>query len=301
MKRIPHLLPLLLICLTILSNMTFALEVDIPLPPTYKETTSDTNFDRQSFGVVDILYNPSTTKKTKLMVQHDQQKYIYDLKSAQRYVAYPLHLGDGSYSVSIYVNTTGTKYKKTYSTSKNIQVADTRYIYLNSIQQVEWYNDDLAIDFANSLLDEYINKAYGYTDIYGVRHVPDDPPISYDEIINLYYEWVVENLSYDYDKIQTLSSDYVPDIDEILAAKGGICYDYSVLFAAMLRSQGIPVKLIKGYTDWTSVYHAWNEIYIEESDEWIVVDTTFDSYLDKRNGQYKMEKDATSYMTSYFY
>lgn len=106
---------------------------------------------------------------------------------------------------------------------------------------------------------------------------------------------------YDYDKIATLSYDYVPKADMILSAKSGICYDYSVLLASMLRSQGIPSRLIKGYTSWTSVYYAWNEIYLEASDEWVVVDTTYDNYLYLRHRGYNFQKSRGTYSTSYYY
>ena len=45
----------------------------------------------------------------------------------------------------------------------------------------------------------------------------------------------------------------------------------------MLRSQGIPTKLVKGYSDNVDGYHAWNEVYINE--EWITIDTTLDAVL----------------------
>ena len=35
----------------------------------------------------------------------------------------------------------------------------------------------------------------------------------------------------------------------------------SAMAAAMLRSQGVPTKLVIGYADQT--YHAWNEVYLD--------------------------------------
>ena len=60
---------------------------------------------------------------------------------------------------------------------------------------------------------------------------------------------------------------YVPDIDEVLEAKKGICFDYASLMSAMLRSQGVPVKLVVGYTS-TGIYHAWINVWSEE-DGWV--------------------------------
>ena len=43
----------------------------------------------------------------------------------------------------------------------------------------------------------------------------------------------------------------------------GICFDYASLMTALLRSQGIPTKLMVGYSG--TVYHAWISVYLEET------------------------------------
>lgn len=82
------------------------------------------------------------------------------------------------------------------------------------------------------------------------------------EKISAIYEFVVTNLTYDKEKAKTVQSGYLPDVDKVLAAKKGICFDYASLMTAMLRSQGIPTKLVVGYTG--DVYHAWINTYIPE-------------------------------------
>lgn len=57
------------------------------------------------------------------------------------------------------------------------------------------------------------------------------------------YNYVVNNLSYDYDKAETVETGYLPDVDETLSTKTGICFDYAALTTAMLRSCDIPCKL----------------------------------------------------------
>ena len=43
--------------------------------------------------------------------------------------------------------------------------------------------------------------------------------------------------------------------DAVMQRKKGICFDYAALMTAMLRSQGIPTKLVFGYTGaWILVY-----------------------------------------------
>ncbi|MBQ2582903.1 MAG: transglutaminase domain-containing protein, partial [Erysipelotrichaceae bacterium] len=77
--------------------------------------------------------------------------------------------------------------------------------------------------------------------------------------------------TYDKAKAESVQSGYLPDPDETLATGKGICFDYASLTASMLRSQGIPTKLIFGYVSPNDVYHAWNMIYTEEAG-WIVAE-----------------------------
>ena len=50
-----------------------------------------------------------------------------------------------------------------------------------------------------------------------------------------------------------------------------MCYDFSSLFAAMCRSEGIPCALTKG--DAGSSYHAWNKVNL--NGKWYQIDLTF--------------------------
>ena len=43
----------------------------------------------------------------------------------------------------------------------------------------------------------------------------------------------------------------------------GICFDYASLMAGLLRSQGIPTKLVVGYSG--TAYHAWISVYLDEA------------------------------------
>ncbi|MGN7382731.1 transglutaminase-like domain-containing protein [Paenibacillus sp. SAFN-117] len=64
-----------------------------------------------------------------------------------------------------------------------------------------------------------------------------------------------------------------------------MCYGYSSLFAAMLRSVGIPAKLVMGHSQYVTEYHAWNEVYL--NNEWVTIDTTIDSGKSNAAAVYK--------------
>jgi len=55
----------------------------------------------------------------------------------------------------------------------------------------------------------------------------------------------------------------------------GICFDSSVLLAAMLRAQGIPAKLAIGQlnTNGLTKPHAWNKVFIDGN--WLKMDPTY--------------------------
>ena len=64
----------------------------------------------------------------------------------------------------------------------------------------------------------------------------------------------------------TVTSGYLPDLDTVLSKMSGICFDYAALMTGMLRSQGVPTKLVIGYAG--DVYHAWINVY-SSSTGWV--------------------------------
>jgi len=248
----------------------------------------DVDFTYSYSGVVKVLNNPGITTKMKLIIQKDESKYIYNISNNTNYVSFPLQLGSGKYTVKLYENTSGTKYKTVYTESSDVTIYNTNSAYLASTQQVNWNENDDAIVLAKKLLNDAL-----WVKIVTTQN--NNAKLTEKEKIDILYNYVVKNMDYDYKKIESLSYDYVPDIDTVLKAKKGICFDYSVLLAAMLRSQGIPAKLIKGESTNTDVYHAWNEIYLSSENRWIIVDTTYDAYMNDNKKTYSMEKPVKQY------
>ena len=64
------------------------------------------------------------------------------------------------------------------------------------------------------------------------------------------------------------------DASEVLKTKVGVCRDYAVLTAAVLRAAGVPTRLASGLVSWdgTFYYHAWCEVW--DGARWIGVDST---------------------------
>ncbi|WP_019850143.1 transglutaminase family protein [Desulfitobacterium sp. PCE1] len=230
-------------------------------------------------GVIRITYDGGG--KTKVMIQKEDEKYTYDINSSGKTESYPLQFGDGTYKISLLANTSGNSYKLIASKSVDVKITNPNSVYLTSIQTINWNVDSKAVAKAAELtkdIDDLGKKA------------------------TVLWDYMVKNNSYDYNKLATLSTDYLPVIDQTLAEKKGICYDFSSLYAAMLRSQGKPAKLVKGYAPKNAAgYHAWNEVYDESKGQWIVIDTTYDLQVIAKNPKITMVKNAKDFNKVYEY
>ncbi|MBU4263897.1 MAG: transglutaminase-like domain-containing protein [Proteobacteria bacterium] len=79
--------------------------------------------------------------------------------------------------------------------------------------------------------------------------------------------WVYENL----EKRPVIG---IPDAVATLERGMGDCNEHAVLFAALVRSAGIPARIASGVTFHAGAfyYHAWNEVCV--GNEWLSFDTT---------------------------
>ena len=233
----------------------------------YSDISIDINKAKE--GIVKVSYG-GINKKTKVMVEKGLEKYYYDLNKEED--CFPLQFGQGNYTVAVLENTSGNNYKVLSKKTFNADIKDENEVYLKSAQPVIWNENMKAIKFAKTVSQDKKTTT---------------------EIVQALYDYIVDNVKYDYVKIKNISSDYIPNIETIFKEGKGMCYDYSALFGAMLRSCGIPAKLVKGYKDDIKDYHAWNEVYMDG--DWVVIDTTYDVWLLENGTSYSMIKDAKLY------
>jgi hypothetical protein len=242
MKTLSFLSITLFIILFLGANLSFAASV-------FDDTST-------SIGLIKVNYVSTTTAKVKIMIEKDTQKYTYDLLHNGTTENFPLQLGSGKYKISILENISGSSYRLISSQTFDVTITDQNSTYLNSIQNINWNVDSKAVAKA-------VDLTKGTTDL--------------KKKATLLWTYMAKNNKYDYKKLATLPTSYVPTVDKTLIDKTGICYDFSSLYAAMLRSQGIPAKLVKGYAPKNATgYHAWNEVYDKATSKWIVIDSTYD-------------------------
>jgi hypothetical protein len=102
-----------------------------------------------------------------------------------------------------------------------------------------------------------------------------------EEKAKLLYKWVGTRVQYDWDKVklyeeQRIWKEQTPE--DTFGTRKGVCIDYSRLYAVMARSIGLDVKVVTGLGyDGQGSYgsHAWNEVYLKETKQWVPLDSTW--------------------------
>jgi len=205
--------------------------------------------DKGYFGV----WTDSDARLKLQVVKEGADTYIYDLVPKETDI-FPFQSGDGTYTIKIMKNIEDSKYFELYSVAAEVKLKDEFAPFLVACQYSDYEKTSKCVtqaaDFAKKAADE---QAF-------IKNV---------------YEYVCANVKYDTEKAKNIQSGYIPDPDDTLKTKKGICFDYASLTAAMLRSQGIPTKIIFGYVAPDDIYHAWNMFYTE-STGWTLVEFKVD-------------------------
>lgn len=227
-------------------------------------------------GVVRVSYPVTADAAIKVMVAMGSQSYTYDLLKSKE--AFPLQFGDGSYKISLYQRVQGTQYRLLNQTTVTVDLPDDFVPFLGSSQVLNWAPDMVSIGKAKTM------TAAAKTD---------------SEKVQLVYSYITAKIKYDYAKISKLQSTYIPNIEDTYATNLGICYDYSALFGSMLRSVGVPAKLIKGYKNDITEYHAWNQVYL--NNKWVYIDTTYDAAFKAAGAKTSMVKTDAEFRAAKYY
>lgn len=223
-----------------------------------------------SKGVVTVTYDVKA--KMKVMITKGKENYTYNLATGRVKETFPLQLGNGEYKILLLENVAGTSYKAVKQQAVTLSLKDDKVVYLGSVQNVNWTSNSQAVAKAKELAK---GKA---TD---------------EEKAKAIYNYIISNIAYDKTLANSVTSDYLPNIDKTLASKKAICYGFASTYAAMLRSLDIPTKLVMGDSDYVDAYHAWNEVYL--NGKWVTIDTTVDAGLKQSNKSTTWTKDAAKY------
>ncbi len=182
----------------------------------------------------------ASKKRLVASVAKGDMKYQYDQNGKGDYEVYALQMGTGKYKVNMYEQVKGSKFAQKAALSFSVKDMDGNAPFLCPNQYV-WYTEDTEVVKIAEDVCAGLETAL--------------------EKVNAVHKHIKAQMTYDYVLASTVKSGYLPDIDAAYNKKMGICFDLSAIVACMLRTQGVPVKLVIGYAD--KNYHAWNEVYVD--------------------------------------
>lgn len=247
-----------------------------------------------SFDASDLAHGHIIVKYTgtadKVQVQVEDSKgnrTPYPLKIGSN-EAIPFTEGNGDYKVTLLEHVENNLYSIGLSQDYKVEMRDENdaFCYPN---QYSDYNPDSACvkkgreisDFSSSDLD-YIKRVYNF---------------------------IIKEIKYDEEFAKNIPVNYIPNPDETLSTKKGICLDYASLTTAMLRSQGLPTKLEVGYSG--DAYHAWISVWTKETGwidnvirfdgkKWTLIDPTLAANNSKQSVR-KYIGDGSNYTLKFVY
>jgi len=234
-----------------------------------------------------VQYLGDATMVKLQIIGPDNMPYTYDIDNNEM-EAFPISAGNGLYQIFVHELVQGNEYSTIYNENFDFGVSNEHGAFLYPNQCIKFTKDNLVVSKAEEIV------ATAHDDL---------------EAINLVYNYMVNNFTYDTAKANNAQGGYIPDVDEILNLKTGICVDYATVMTAMLRSQGIPTRMEVGYAG--TAYHAWISTYAEnigwingivefDGTSWSLMDPTVAS----NSGEEALKSfigDGKNYLTKYIY
>ena len=213
-----------------------------------------------------VAVQANSQASLKFQIACENRTANYDLPNTGEAIVCPLTFGDGSYTFRVMQNTQGNNYVELFSTAADVQLSSEFAPFLRPNVYCNYSADSACVAKARELVQNASTQA---------------------QAVEAICNYVIDNITYDDAKAAQLKSatGYIPNPDDTLASGTGVCFDYASLGAAMLRSQGIPAKIVTGNVSPDNIYHAWIMVYIDgawksaqisvSSDTWSRVDLTF--------------------------
>ena len=250
MKRHLYKIIVLLLAMFLLVSSVFSAEVEekeslaAPVASgvlTKKIGKTTIDYSNTKDGYVMVNYGAEQARRMKVQIKGPKTTYTYDLLPGQ-WAVFPLTEGDGSYQTFVYQNVSGTRYSTLASVKFQVTLENEFIPFLQPSQ--------------------YVNYTAAPNTVAKAAEVVQGKATTLDKV-KAVYDFVIGHLTYDKQLAAMVQSGYVPDLDAVLEKKTGICFDYAAMMTGMLRSQGIPCKMVFGYVG--TAYHAWISVWSEET------------------------------------
>jgi len=250
------------------------------------------DYSNASDGYVMILWLADTDKPLRVLITGPSNtRYTYTIWNNGLYNVFPLSDGNGLYDINVVEQIDGDRFALALNHKLDVTLKNEFAPFLRPNQFVNFTENSPAVIKAAELVT---GKA------------------SLLDKIAAVYDFVINNISYDVDFAnevqQGLHKGYVPNLETLLDRRKGICFDYASLMTAMLRSQGIPTKLVIGYAG--EVRHAWISVFSEETgwinqavffdgQRWELMDPTFAATANNAAALSQFIGDGSNYTVLY--
>lgn len=260
-----------------------------------KTAEAELDYSNAGDGYIMLRYTAQTDKtiQIRMTAPNLEEPYKCYLTPGE-WTAFPLAGGNGEYTMKVYRQTASGKYAVVLSLTFAVELKDEFAPFLRPNQYVDYAVAENTLAKAEELMGNVT-----------------DPLKKVEKA----YQFVVYNFTYDREKAKTVQSGYVPVLDDVLEKKTGICFDYAALMTGMLRSQGVPCKLVLGFAG--TQYHAWVSVWTEDygwvdgvvyfdGHTWQLMDPTFASSASRKSEadaakDMKFIGDGANYKTRYLY
>ncbi len=242
---------------------------EVLLPQQGKKTKKDgsltIDYTNKDEGYV-LVKAAKGKKKLKVRVSMGDTTLNYDLNNNGEYEVFPLQYGNGKYTFTLYRNVSGKKYYEEGKITITAEMPDENRCFLYPNQYINYTAETPAVQEAASICE-------GMTD--------------QREIFDTVCKYITSHFAYDYIKSVSVKTGQLPQIDEAWEKHMGICQDLSGIMVAMLRSQGVPARMMIG-TLGSGIYHAWVTAVINGED--VFYDPTAELNGVSKNETYTVER-----------
>lgn len=155
----------------------------------------------------------------------------------------------------------------------NLEIKLSLYIKLNFIPKPTEKSPSDKLLMSNSIWN-YDNGAFTTPEIKNLN----SPKTIYD--------YVVDKMKYDYEKVNRQKSQKTPAAESLINNQSAICTDFANVFVSIARKTGVPSRELEGFAISENpdlkpvsltqdVLHAWPEYFNKATNTWVQIDPTW--------------------------
>jgi transglutaminase-like putative cysteine protease len=204
-----------------------------------KDGALEANVSHLEEGYI-LVRGGKTSKRLKLRVTQGEHSVMYDLNNKNEFEVLPLQFGNGKYRLNLYKQVSGSRYTEEGVISMKVEMPDVNRPFLYPNQYINYTPENKAVQKADELCAGLQTGREKYKAI---------------------TEYVTHAFVYDFVRAVTTKGDGLPDVDYCFNRGMGICQDLAATSVCMLRSQGVPAKLVIGNA--SGQYHAWVQATVD--------------------------------------